>query len=176
VEQTDADRLSGILRLRFGSAEKEIPALPLRPAREWVNKLVAGFDGVITRAASEIRDNPDVTFLNVPFLVSQITHDTAIDLVLAYDRGDGIGGRDWLEDNATPRQVKEALEVMHSEALPFDGEAQTVSKLLIQAAVQSLARSSTSSPSPTGDLRPVPSNRASRRGSSRSSGKQARSA
>lgn len=180
IEQTDSDRLSGIIRLRFGSGaaskEFEVPALPLRPAQQWVDKLLAGFDGVIGRAAEQIRDDAGVSFLNVPFLVSRITMETAIDLVVAYDRAAALD-REWLEENATPRQMHSALEVMHEEALPFDDAARKVGTLLIQAAIQSLAQSSTSSPSTSGTSNPpVPLNRATRRASSRSSGKQARSA
>lgn len=166
ADQSDEDRLSGILRLRFGGVETEVPALPLRPARVWVAQLRERLAGVA--ALSSDRDT------DVIWRLSDAMTDSAVDLIVAYDRDGVIGGADWLLDHATPREIKSALDTMREEALPF-GDTVTLMDLAVMA-VQSLAPSSTNGPSPTGDSDPTPLNRRSRRGNYRSSGTKDKSA
>lgn len=139
TEQTAEDRLSGILRLRFGSVETEVPALPLRPAKKWVDLLAAKLAAI---GASPTGDSSALLRL------ANETVDAALDLIVAYDRDGVLGGREWLEDNATPWQIRSALEVMREAALPFGDGVELLA--LMALAAKSTEPSSTSGPSDDG--------------------------
>lgn len=171
AEQTDEDRLSGLLRLRLGGVEVLISALPIRPAHRWLESLKAALDEL----AASVTDDRQAALVQL----AMQTTESAVDLIVAYDLDGGIaGGREWLMDHALPKEIHDALEVLRVEAIPF-GEEVTLMGMMVAAALRRAAeldaRSSTNGPSPTGDLpAPTPLNRASRRRNSRSSGKQAR--
>lgn len=174
AEQDAEDQLSGFLRLRFGSVDVLVPTLPLRPSEEWVALL----DKQLTEVAKSVGAVGDQVDL---IALATRSQSAAQDLVLAYDRTGAIeGGREWLRENAWPQQIKDALEVMRQAAIPFGAGAELM-QLMAAAAMRAVALSaeqnSTNGPSPTGAFgAPANSNRASRRTSSRSSGKQARNA
>lgn len=170
--QTDEDRLAGFLRLRLGGVEVQIPTLPIRPAHRWLEQLNAKLDDLAASVSDDERQQALVR------LATQTT-DSAVDLIAGYDRAGVIaGGVEWLQEHATPREIHDALSVMREEAIPF-GEEVTMMGLMVAAALRRAAaldvQSSTNGPSHTGDsTAPVPLNRASRRASSRSSGKPVR--
>lgn len=145
MDRSDEDRVSGILRLRFGSVEREVPTLPLRPARDW-QRMVAGLSGGFGLPTLDDWQQPDAgRFAN-------LTVDALLDLAIAYDRTGALGGRDWLEDNADPSELFAAVSAMAENAFPFaeDGRRLLATMVVSAAVVPSPRPSSTNGRSRTG--------------------------
>ena len=125
--QTDGDRVSGLLRLTVGGLEKEVPTLPIRPARDWQRQVTAVSGGFGLPSIVDWGTSDTGRFAN-------LTLDTLMDLAVAYDRSGALGGREWLEDNADPRELYEAVVAMAENAFPFaEGGAQILSMVIAQA-------------------------------------------
>lgn len=123
----DEDVLSGVLRLTVGGVEKEVPTLPIRPAREWQRMVTAVSGGFGLPALDDWQTDDAGRFAN-------LTLDTLLDLALAYDRTAALGGRDWLEDNANPQELYEAVVAMAENAFPFAEDGRTVLGMAIAQA------------------------------------------
>lgn len=161
MDRTEADRASGILRLRIGGEERIVPTLPIRPARDWRRRVLAlsggfGLPPLETWAA------------DAPGRFADLTEDAILDLVVEYDREGTLGGRAWLEEHADPTELYGALQAMIGNALPFAGDGRTLLTTLVvlAAADPSAPGSSTNGRSRRGTLRPASSRSSSTRSSS----------
>ena len=133
MAQTDEDRISGVLRLRFGTTEREVPTLPLRPAREWQRR-VSALSGGFGLPSLADWDGLDVgRFAN-------LTTDALLDLAVAYDRTGALGGREWLEENADPAEVYEAVVAMAENAFPFVRDGRSVLATMVAQATLASSR------------------------------------
>jgi hypothetical protein len=147
MDRTPEDRVLGILRITVGSVEKEVPTLPLRPAREWQRLVTAESGGF---GLPPLRDwaNDDVGRF------SNLTVDKLLDLVIAYDRSGALGGRDWLEENADPAQLYAAAEAMADNAFPFGNARTLLAGIVTQALVPLAQPNSTNGHSRSGTSTP----------------------
>lgn len=146
MDRSDEDRVSGVLRLRFGAAEREVPTLPLRPAREWQRRVAELSGGFGLPAVDDWRGSDPGQFAN-------LTVDALLDLALAYDRTGALGGRDWLEDNADPAELFAAVSAMAENAFPFAEDGRRLLATMVVSAMvgQSAPPSSTNGRSHAGD-------------------------
>lgn len=173
-ERTEDAGFAGILDLTMGGARRSVPVLKLRQSREWKDKLGTSITTIDVGDMADL--GKTITSLaNTPI-------DVALALVLAYDRTGSLGGREWIEENATDREVYAAFEMMVSATYPFGSVVRSVAEafgpqlravtaMVIGQTAESLSRGSLASgPSPTGasTLTPFPSG--SRTSSSSSSG------
>ena len=137
------DVLSGTLRIPLGGVEKIVPTLPIRASREWqqlITEKVGGFGAVMSA-----QQTPEALGA-----LANLSLDTILDLVVAYDRTNALGGREWLEEHADPAQLYGAVRAMAGVAFPFVNDAKALVGLL-PGLVDALSQpSSTSGPSPTG--------------------------
>lgn len=152
LEQSEADRLAGTLRLRFAGGEKLVPALRLGAGRRWIEALVE----TMTAVAATSTEGPDGLLR-----LASATTDGAVDALLAYDTTNVLGGREWLDGNAEAFEIRDALDTMRARAIPF-GEAAGLTQLILTAA-QLAAQSYTNGRSPSGDSPRTSSKRRSRR-------------
>jgi hypothetical protein len=125
--QTDEDRVSGVLRLMVGGVEKEVPTLPIRPAREWQRQVTAVSGGFGLPGLDDWQTDDAGHFAN-------LTLDTLLDLAVAYDRTAALGGREWLEDNANPRELYDAVVAMAENAFPFAEDGRAILGMVIAQA------------------------------------------
>lgn len=149
-----------------------LPDLPIRASAKWLEKLHASF---MALGAAVPNDTEDASL----FDLNRLTTEAAVDLIVAFDEmGETVlGGRDWIEANASQSQIHETLDTLREVSIPFgaDVEAMTLTRLLVRAAALN-AQSSMSGLLPTGDSRPTPLRPRSQRRSSPISGRKARSA
>ena len=157
AERTEEEVVAGLLRIEVGDAVKVIPTLKARYVGEWMQRF-APAAGASTKPLGEWSD-ADVLALpsgNV---------DKLIDLMVAYDRTGGLGGREWLAENADPTQLKRAVEQMLENAAPFADAPALLALMLIRAAARSGQPNATNSPSTSGASTRTRSGRASTKSS-----------
>jgi hypothetical protein len=159
AERSEEEVASGLLLVSVGGVVKSMPTLPIKHIPEWAKLLDAVTPSGI--AAS----NPDDGF----GLIARVTNTALLDLVVAYDRTGALGGREWLEENADPAELKAAAVQMADNAFPFGEAAAVIGTAVMtrvgQAAAASDPPSSTNGPSPTGASARKRSARASTRSS-----------
>ena len=154
MAQSDSDAVVGILRIRVGTDAKEVPTLKAKYIDAWVH-LVTGAEGSSKPLAEWTTDDA------ATFAAHQI--ERMLDLIVAYDREEALGGRDWLAENADPQQLRVALEQMVENASPF-GDAPTITALSVsQGALLSILPGSSSGASMSGGATRRKSARASTR-------------
>lgn len=135
---------TGLLRISVGGVVKMMPTLPIKHIPEWAQLLDALTPSAVTPG------DPSEGFT----LIAKVTLAGLLDLIVAYDRTGALGGREWLEENADPAELKAAAEQMAGNAFPFGQAAAVigsmVAALLGQWAVRSEPPSSTSGSSRNG--------------------------
>jgi hypothetical protein len=178
AERSEGAALSGTLTLTMDGRAFDVPVLKLKHSRAWKERLGSVVAGV------EVDDDLAVTIARVANLAS----DTALDLVVAYDRTEALGGRDVIDDQATDAELFAALEAMVKATFPFEEHVRSVVEAfgpqlravamnLLASVAERLSRvSSTPTPSATGGSTPTPLRSVSPTSSSSSSGPTTRRA
>jgi hypothetical protein len=110
MPRTEEAAIGGLLTLTIGGRARAVPVLKIKHSREWKEKLGGVAAGI------ELDDDLAVTIGRLANLAS----DRALDLVVAYDRTDVLGGRDAIEEEATDAEVFQALEVIVRATYPFE--------------------------------------------------------
>jgi len=145
--RSDEDVLAGILRIAVGGVEKLVPTLPAGPTRTWLATLGAGPDGF----SVPVSDDDWTTNAVAEF--SGLAIDSVLKMMVAYDRTGALGGREWLEENADPAQLRMGLLQMSEVAFPFATDVpRLLGALIARKVVGSSSPSSTSGRSPSGGL------------------------
>lgn len=122
AERQEEDVLSGVLLVVLGSGEsKATKTLPIRTvakARDWKRGLLRSVGGGIgTMNLETIVDSGDV---------ASAFGDRMLDLVVSYDESASLGGREWLEQNATDAQVYSVFRRLLEVSFPFVRDLRTV--------------------------------------------------
>ncbi len=158
VERSEEDSATRVLRIPVGGVVKTMPTLPIKHIAEWAKLLDA-----LTPSTAPPGD-PSEGFT----LIASITLTGLLDLVVAYDRTGALGGREWLEENADPAELKAAAEQMAGNAFPFGEAAAVIASMVatrLGQAVRSAPPSSTNGSSTNGASTRKRSVRASTRSS-----------
>jgi hypothetical protein len=150
-ERSDVEIVSGRLALVLGGQVRDLPVLPIARERVWTEKFTAAIDAQLAAVGSLESVGAVATSL------ARAT-DTLIDLLVAYDEGNVLGGREWIESNATSGEVYEAFKQVTAAAFPFGLDlarwAPQARAILLQAVLNSASSASTSSrPAPTAGRR-----------------------
>jgi hypothetical protein len=141
AERSAEDIAAGVLRIAVGGSVREVPTLKLR----WISGWAALFDAgeAEPKALGEWTMHDTTVF-------GADTVKQMLDLVVAYDRTGALGGREWLEENADPGQLRAALNQMVENAFPLADAAALVDLTITRAAAASIRPSSSSGASRTG--------------------------
>jgi hypothetical protein len=131
AERTEEEIVTGLLRVSVGGVVKPVPTLKIKHIPEWA----AVLDARTPSTAASANPAEGFTF------VAQITISGLLDLVLAYDRTGALGGREWLEENADPTELREAALAMAGNAFPFGEGAGVVGRMLMDLIKQAVAPS-----------------------------------
>ena len=151
--------LSGQLEVLVGGTVRAVPTLKLKYIPEWTRLLDGYTPSASARPAAE------------GFTIAAETETTALlDLVVAYDRTGALGGREWLEENADPADLRAAVQQILGNVYP-KGMAdlawmvlnQTITASVGASVGASVLPSSTNGSSTTGTSRPNRSVRRSTR-------------
>jgi len=154
------DVLAGTLRIAVGGVVKAVPTLPIKATREWQASLATVAPGQFAPKDLDDWTPGDATDF------SSLSLDTILNIVTSYDRTGALGGREWLEEHADPRQLFTAAEQMAEVAFPFaDDQKMLLAALVVQAVVGSSLQKPTSGPLPIGASRRPSSKRPSTRAS-----------
>ena len=140
MPSTEEEVLAGLLTVTVGGIERSMPTLPIRDARDWRKRLAAE---VAPIAGLQIDAND---WVGMPAKL-QLAEDTMLDLIVAYDRTSALGGREWLEEHAWPRELGPIFTACVEAVFPFDRRAGAPGG---PAAAPSPGPSSTNGPSSTG--------------------------
>ena len=152
---SEEEVLAGLLTVTVGGIERSMPTLPIRDARDWRKRLAAEV-APIAGLAIDAND-----WAGMPAKL-QLAEDTMLDLIVAYDRTGALGGREWLEEHAWPRELGPIFTACVEAVFPFDRRAGVPGG---PAGAPSPGPSSTNGPSPTGASTRSPSSSASTDGS-----------
>jgi hypothetical protein len=158
--------MEAVLEVKVAGAIRRLPILPRRAAREWRALWRA-------RVAAE-KSAADI--MNSAGEAAELTGDVLLDLIVAYDRGGVLGGRDSLDDHASDREIRAIYDAICDESfspLVQEGLAPMLGLALIEA-IASRQASSIASRSSTGTLPHPPSTTRSPTARSRSSGPKTR--
>jgi hypothetical protein len=142
AERSEEDAVTRVLRISVGGVVKTMPTLPIKHIAEWSKMLDA-----LTPSADALGD-PSEGFTTI----AKITMSSLLDLIVAYDRTGALGGREWLEENADPAELKTAAEQMAGNAFPF-GVAAAVIGSMVMAHLDHLAAQSEPPSSTNGSSR-----------------------
>ncbi len=161
AERSEEAAATGRLHATIGGSTVELPVLKIRQARRWKAALEEAdldIDEVATEGGQASGE------LDKPI-------DVMLDLILAYDVTNALGGRDALEDRATDAEVYALFEDILAATFPFVARYPMTERFgrLVVASLYYRAKP-TSGPSPTGDSPPTRSRKASPTSSSSSSG------
>jgi hypothetical protein len=158
----------GVIPVRLGGQERVLPTLKIKPAREWKAKLARVAGGTI--AEFNVPGQGGADSIDGVAKLGLLAGDTILDLVLEYDQGGALGGRDWIEEHADDAEIYTVLKAILAVHFPFVrdvlGATKELGRLLTDGtSVPSVPASSPPSPSPTGTSIPERSKKPSTSGS-----------
>ena len=159
-EEQEEEALAGILLLTIAgppSRRVELPVLKMGRARRW-RKLVADtFASLVSVPA----DSPEG---------NEAMAGAQLDLILAYDAGDVLGGREWIEEHVTDEELDTIYNLIVEKSYRFVSSPTALVLAILQQVAASERAKSTNGPSPTGTSVPTISTSDSPSPSSTSSG------
>jgi hypothetical protein len=162
AERTPEDVAAGILRIAVGGTVREVPTLKAKYVGAWAERVLLLDDA---GRAVKIKPLEEWTAADVAQLAGPAL-DRVIDLIVAYDRTGALGGREWLEENADPPQLQDALTAMLGNAFPLADSPEVLAATVMgQVAAASNQPRSTSGRSRPGTSTRTSSGRASTRSS-----------
>ncbi len=116
MPSNEEEVLAGLITVTVGGLERSMPTLSIRDAREWRKRLAAE---VAPIAALQIDAND---WAGMPAKL-QLAEDTMLELIVAYDRTSALGGREWLEEHAKPRELGPIFTACVEAVFPFERRA-----------------------------------------------------
>lgn len=155
-ERSQEELAGGFIRVVVGGSTRNLPTLKIRAEREWKLLLAQTLgEAQVGLDFEEIRKGGDAAYQAMAPLANLAT-DLSVDLLLAYDKGGVLGGREFLEENADASEVYRALLKALKVAFPFvrdlrDAATEIRSLVGMSRLVGSDSSSSTNGPLPTGE-------------------------
>lgn len=156
-ERSEGEIVSGLIHVTIGgrrAEHRELPVLAAGASRAWKRELAKALIGDV--GAMDLETVSDLS------TVGSSVGDRILDLVVAYDITASLGGREWLEANATDVELYGLFRRLLEVSFPFVRDLRTaIAELrtlgmgdLLSAALRPPAEGPTSSP-----LDPSPSAR-----------------
>jgi hypothetical protein len=143
------DVAAGVLRVTIDGHEKVLPLLRIRAEREWK----AGLREIFSRKLPDIDEDKPVGVERIGEF-SNLTVDAILDVVTSYDRGNALGGREFLEEHALQSELLAILRQLWSVVFPFTQAPPLTGPANGAPTEASTGSSSTNGHSPTGDSIP----------------------
>jgi hypothetical protein len=111
VARSEEDVLSGVLRVVVGGRERELPVRSIASSRAWKLELTKAIAGNVGGMSLDSLEDGGA--------VANAIGDRILDLVVAYDEGAALGGREYLEEHATDREIYFAFRAILEATFPF---------------------------------------------------------
>lgn len=169
----------GYIAASVGATAKELPTLKIRAARAWRTEFLEAVASIsATTLAIDLKAVQEKGMAAVMGLgpMAQLGTDRILDLVVSYDAGGVLGGRDWLEEHADDAELYALFRVILGVVFPFAsdlrsglGELMTLWRSAVASnpdLARSIAASFTSGSPATTDSPPTPSKKPSTKTSS----------
>ncbi len=134
----ETEILSGTISVVMGGQRRALPVLKINKAGPWRAAVIKAF-GVFEKADKL-----------TPTAAMNLPAEKILDLVVVYDHGNLIGGKAWIEENATDKEVYDAFIAMWNETFPYKGLARDLLTASLPAPVRS-----PNGRSPSGVLTPI---------------------
>ena len=106
----------------LGAIDRELPTLKIRAARVWRTELLEAMASIsATTLAVDLAAVREKGMAAVIALgpMSQLGTDRILDLIVSYDAGGVLGGRDWLEEHADDAELYALFRVILGVVFPF---------------------------------------------------------
>lgn len=143
--RTPDEQASGAIRLAMGGQVRLLPVLPIVHNREWTATFAEAVKAVLSDLGSRLSTLDQVVWE----LASNV--DQMVDMLVAYDRTGVLGGKEWIEQHAAPRDVYHAFRQVTVAAFPTVEDlmrhAPELRLTLMQALVQTATSSTSTKPS-----------------------------
>lgn len=159
-ERSQEELAAGFIKVVLGGSPRNLPTLKIRAEREWKLALAKTLgDAELNLDFTALQQGGDAAYMALAPLANLAT-DLSIDLLLAYDVGGALGGREYIEEHADASEVYRALVKALRVAFPFVGDVRSaINELINLRGLVSVARSGSSSSmnglAPVGALTPV---------------------
>ena len=129
----------------LGGQAKRLPVLTIVRNREWKQH----YDAMVAEVGAGAESDEFEEVVRV--LSGSI--DKMVDLILAYDETSALGGREWIEANATDKEVYDLFGTLKDAAYPFgiDLMARLLGEVRLNMARLAAGSRSTSSSPPNTD-------------------------
>lgn len=119
-ERPETEIVAGLLRVKIGgrrAEDRELPILAAAASREWKKELARRMVGDV--ATMDLETPADLS------VVGAAIGDRMLDLVVAYDLTASLGGREWLEANATDVELYGLFRRLLDVSFPFVHDLRT---------------------------------------------------
>jgi len=130
----------GFIPVSVGGQSKNLPELKRHRNREW-KALFQQTVGDTLAKSHALTDMEDVVQLIAG------SSDVQLDLLIAYDESGALGGREWLDTNATDREIYTALKKITAIAFPEMPDLMTRMPQLVGLVLEAAMRRSQSTSS-----------------------------
>ncbi len=138
----DEEVAGGYISATLGGQVKRLPVLPRARNREF-QKVYADKVRTTIASAGKLDDLEDV----IEMMSSSI--DEMLDIVLFYDETASLGGREWIDQHATDREIYDLFKQVTHAAHPFGkdllGLIPDLRSMLLRATIRMAGSASTSS-------------------------------
>ena len=123
ADQRSPDEVAGgYINARVGATAKELPTLKIRAARAWRQEFLEALAPISSMTLAidleAIRTKGIAAVVGAGPL-TQLGTDLILGLVVAYDVGNVLGGRDWLEEHADDAELYALFRVILGVVFPF---------------------------------------------------------
>lgn len=119
-ERSEAEVVSGVLSVTVGgrkAEERELPVLSAGRSRAWKRSLARSM--LVDIASLDLEKPADLA------AVGGAVGDRILDLVIEYDETASLGGREWLEANATDEELYSLFRRLLDVSFPFVHDLRT---------------------------------------------------
>lgn len=151
--RTEEEIVAALLPVVLGGRKKGLRVLTIREARKWKLALVeVGVKGI---ASADLRGADDVG----PLFDAAI--EKIVELVVAYDVDGSLGGREWIEANASDQEVYAIFRKTLDVSFPFVRDLRTALAEIRALGVADLLASARSAPESSSSGAPLDGDSAS---------------
>ncbi len=121
TERSQEEVAGGFLRCRVGASTLDMPTLKMKDERAWRALLASKFQSLAETEVGEadFRDFGNPATLKAAASLIQFPAEAVLDLVVAYDKTDVLGGRDALEAAADSAQLWAIFQSALLVVFPF---------------------------------------------------------
>jgi hypothetical protein len=140
-DRTAAEKILQIgLPVVVGGVAKSVRPLPMAKSRYWVANSLARHIAELWGGVGDIETWEDAAakLAGAP--------DAMLDCIVDYDLEASLGGREWLDENATPAEIYEVFKAVAKSAFPFAPDATKYLPNVVSLVMAEVAKAAAKTP------------------------------